>query len=542
MLNEKLLQPKSSHYEAREVLQLTQMCDSRDAFPSLVSRLVSLSFPLVSLSFQTRTYNLSTLLFHDSVQIQKVSKNNLDVLKVSKKNLDVFKGGECGGGYEEKSVYVIVRIRFTFMVKKQDLLTRVKQINNKQDSSISIKNPFHKEVENIASFFYITNFPDYVDAKRLWIECQSYGRIVDAFIANKRLKPGKRFGFVRFLSVKNGEQLARSLASMWIGSYHLFAYVARFNRQEKNEAFSKNNVDKTTNSIPSQKTEQVGSSQNKKSCASSLHGYGDNKVEKQVIKKNKLTLSDEELVQITDPQDIVLVKVKDVETMNSLYCYSVKPVSKNFYMDERMVWVEILGLPLCVWGSNAYKKAASMVGKFMFFENDNTTPMSLGRETEKNSTVSIKSDNDKEADSESDEEDDIQEALQETQEDNDASKDKEESIHSNKYNVVHEEEIPDIQNDQMDKPSTLDLSRPPGFEHFQNTKNDHSSSYLQSKIALDRDKEDRVKLLKECDDIHQLEDMDLIQKARVKWDVEGDENTKFFHGILKQKRSYQAVQ
>ena len=41
--------------------------------------------------------------------------------------------------------------------------------------------------------------------------------------------------------------------------------------------------------------------------------------------------------------------------------------------------MEISGLPLCAWGSNAYKKVASMVGKFMFFENDGITPMSLGR-------------------------------------------------------------------------------------------------------------------------------------------------------------------
>nr|GEX79683.1 RNA-directed DNA polymerase, eukaryota [Tanacetum cinerariifolium] len=91
--------------------------------------------------------------------------------------------------------------------------------NNKVDSSILIRNQFHKEVEKIASSFYIKNFPDYVDAKKLWVECQSYRRIVDAFIANKRSKPGKR--------------------------------------QEKNEAFSKNNGDKTTNSIPSQQADNI---------------------------------------------------------------------------------------------------------------------------------------------------------------------------------------------------------------------------------------------------------------------------------------------
>nr|GFA40453.1 RNA-directed DNA polymerase, eukaryota, reverse transcriptase zinc-binding domain protein [Tanacetum cinerariifolium] len=138
--------------------------------------------------------------------------------------------------------------------------------NNKQDSSIPIRNQFHKEVEKIASSFYITNFLDYVDAKRLWVECQSYGRIVDAFIVNKRSKLGR-------------------------GSYHLFASVARFNRQEKNEAFSKNNGDKTTNSIPSQKADHVGSSQNKKSYASSLNGDRDSKIEKQVTSVKGNTLS-----------------------------------------------------------------------------------------------------------------------------------------------------------------------------------------------------------------------------------------------------------
>ncbi|GJZ43398.1 hypothetical protein Tco_0590653 [Tanacetum coccineum] len=76
---------------AREVLQLTQVCGSQDAFPSLVFPLVSLSLPLVSLSFQLRTYNLSTLPFQDTVQIEKVSENNLDLLKVPDKNLEALK-------------------------------------------------------------------------------------------------------------------------------------------------------------------------------------------------------------------------------------------------------------------------------------------------------------------------------------------------------------------------------------------------------------------------------------------------------------------
>nr|GEX42617.1 transposase, mutator type [Tanacetum cinerariifolium] len=96
-----------------------------------------------------------------------------------------------------------------------------KFINNKQDSSIPIRNQFHKEVEKIASSFYITNFPDYVDAKRLWVECQSYRRIVYALLANKRSKAGKRFGFIRFLGRKRMKGFLRIMGTSRIESEYI---------------------------------------------------------------------------------------------------------------------------------------------------------------------------------------------------------------------------------------------------------------------------------------------------------------------------------
>ncbi|GJW93960.1 RNA-directed DNA polymerase, eukaryota, nucleotide-binding alpha-beta plait domain protein [Tanacetum coccineum] len=69
---------------------------------------------------------------------------------------------------------------------------------------------------------------------------------------------------------------------------------------------------------------------------------------------------------------------KSNTNLNSFFSH-IKPISKNFYVDERMVWVEISGLPLCAWGSNTFKKVASSVGKFMFFEKDEIGAMSLGR-------------------------------------------------------------------------------------------------------------------------------------------------------------------
>ncbi|GJW45914.1 hypothetical protein Tco_0077560 [Tanacetum coccineum] len=81
---------------SREVFLLTLVCGSRDALPSLVVPLVHLSLPLVSLSFQPRTYNLSTLPFRDSVHIvendlvvKKFLENDLDVKKFREYNCEL---------------------------------------------------------------------------------------------------------------------------------------------------------------------------------------------------------------------------------------------------------------------------------------------------------------------------------------------------------------------------------------------------------------------------------------------------------------------
>ncbi|GKC46870.1 hypothetical protein Tco_1064592 [Tanacetum coccineum] len=60
--------------------------------------------------------------------------------------------------------------------------------------------------------------------------------------------------------------------------------------------------------------------------------------------------------------------------------YSVKKVpSSNFTIDERIFWIEISGLPLCAWGSNAYKKIACNFGKFLFFDKEDSSALSSGR-------------------------------------------------------------------------------------------------------------------------------------------------------------------
>ncbi|PWA84396.1 hypothetical protein CTI12_AA160070 [Artemisia annua] len=447
---------------------------------------------------------------------------------------------------------------------------------NKQEMAHSIRNPFEKEVEKIATSLFVTNFPEHIDAKGLWKVCESYGRIVDSYIANKRSKAGKRFGFVRFLGVKNQEEFAKSLANIWIGHFHMYASVARFKRQAKPTFSQKEGLKQTSGHTSAKHNGKHGpvNSQFKTSYASVLNGGGGTKTKYSSMEKKKISLSDHEMVQVTDSLEVALVKVKNVDSMSNMYrlcrdegfdnvkihhigglwlwmhfhnvesCNSfknntnmkslftaIKPVSKNFRVDERMVWVEISGLPLCAWGSNAFKKVASSVGKFMFFEDDHSAAMSIGRvciatkqmkfisevvevvingeefdaHIHELGSWSISIDDDHSSDSSEsvfkedervsnddggESEGDMHETFQEEQECKGGEETVEpenlgESIHINVANVANEVQGEDInqKTEEVKEMDGSDLSCPPGFEHLKNAGKCSSSSSVQPKTS-----------------------------------------------------------
>nr|GEU42637.1 RNA-directed DNA polymerase, eukaryota [Tanacetum cinerariifolium] len=128
-------------------------------------------------------------------------------------------------------------------------------------------------------------------------------------------------------------------------------------RQEKNEAFIKNNGYKTTNSIPSQNEDHVGSFQNKRSYASSLNGDRDSKVDKQVttVKGNMLSnvpltpslitpalVLDNSCVSIRDLSRRVMGRAKDLNSISNLRTLLTKegfPDVKLTYLDGMWVYM-----------------------------------------------------------------------------------------------------------------------------------------------------------------------------------------------------------
>nr|GFA80938.1 RNA-directed DNA polymerase, eukaryota [Tanacetum cinerariifolium] len=52
---------------------------------------------------------------------------------------------------------------------------------------------------------------------------------------------------------------------------------------------------------------------------------------------------------------------------------------------------------------------------------------------------------------------------------------------------------------------------------------------------------ERTNLLKELHDINSCTDANMRQKAKVRWAIEGDENSKYFHGVINKKRTQLAI-
>nr|GEV93966.1 hypothetical protein [Tanacetum cinerariifolium] len=91
-------------------------------------------------------------------------------------------------------------------------------------------------VHQISMSIYVTKFPKQFSFRDHWKKCQEYGRVIDVYIPNRRNKSGDRFGFVRFIHIKDVDRLVKNLCTLLMGRLRLHANVARFQRPPLNKA------------------------------------------------------------------------------------------------------------------------------------------------------------------------------------------------------------------------------------------------------------------------------------------------------------------
>ena len=91
--------------------------------------------------------------------------------------------------------------------------------------------------------FFFSHFPYSYGEYDMWKVFQRWGRVTEVFISRRLDKWGHRYGFVRFLEVKNEQNLQRELDSIRIGSTKLHVNKPRYEREDWKK------TDKQTNNL-----------------------------------------------------------------------------------------------------------------------------------------------------------------------------------------------------------------------------------------------------------------------------------------------------
>ncbi|GKV34373.1 hypothetical protein SLEP1_g42750 [Rubroshorea leprosula] len=86
-------------------------------------------------------------------------------------------------------------------------------------------------LEQSTSFFF-TNFPEDWQIGEMWKAFIRCGKVIQIYIARKRDKWGRRFGFARFLDVKSTRELEIKLNQIFVGDQYIKANIAIFSREE----------------------------------------------------------------------------------------------------------------------------------------------------------------------------------------------------------------------------------------------------------------------------------------------------------------------
>nr|GEY30334.1 NEP1-interacting protein-like 1 [Tanacetum cinerariifolium] len=182
----------------------------------------------------------------------------------------------------------------------------------------------------------------------LWNVCAPYGRVKDepAFVG--------------------------SLLNIWIGSYRLYVIVARFQRPNstgsklnrnppdvQNEPMgivkpNPNYLKSNNNAIPARKP----------SCVSIVHGNSNSNDETSSSAKiRSISLNDHDLISVDDSSRVLLIKLKEVETMRSIYkiCKNEGFVDlKIHHVGGLWIWIQFTTSTECIaFQSNESMKSIS---------------------------------------------------------------------------------------------------------------------------------------------------------------------------------------
>nr|GEX01626.1 RNA-directed DNA polymerase, eukaryota, reverse transcriptase zinc-binding domain protein [Tanacetum cinerariifolium] len=216
-------------------------------------------------------------------------------------------------------------------------------------------------------------------------------RLVDVYIPNRKSKAGKRYAFERFIRVDNLDHLVNNLCTVWNGRLHMHANVVRFDRPAKP---TKTPARTETPAVTTYASVSKGIKPNHAVVASipsmvlddshivhrdlSLHVMGDVK-QFMSIQKLPTILSKEGFpnVKLTYLGGLwVMMEFSSLITKEKFLHHvgvaswfnTLSNPQPDFVSKERIVWVDIEGVPLHLWSLATFSKIGSKWGEMLELE------------------------------------------------------------------------------------------------------------------------------------------------------------------------------
>ncbi|PWA68943.1 hypothetical protein CTI12_AA289490 [Artemisia annua] len=230
------------------------------------------------------------------------------------------------------------------------------------------------QTQQISKTVFVTNFPDHFTFRDLWRVCDEYGKVIDVFIPNRKSKAGKPFAFVRYIKVDHVDRLVENLCTVWVGRLRLHANIARFQRPSKTYDYQPK-VMNTENTSPALVLDDscIIENEHKFALMGKVKEFGSFPnlyilLAKEGFYNLSLSYLGGMWVLIEFTSNDAKQKFHKHVGVGSWFT-SLNDANTKFTSDDRIVWVDIEGVPLCARTTNTFNKIGSKWGDVMAIED-----------------------------------------------------------------------------------------------------------------------------------------------------------------------------
>ncbi|GKV16349.1 hypothetical protein SLEP1_g27004 [Rubroshorea leprosula] len=269
---------------------------------------------------------------------------------------------------------------------------------------------YGKGILKQATSFFIANFPEEWRPEDMWKEFKRLGRVIHIYIANKRDKWGRRFGFVRYLDVKIHREMELNLSRIKVGKWRLQVNLAMYNEENGSVGMSRRENNAKAGSSKQVDPNVVGKSyanvvRNNKQVFERNEMMGKCWTPRKIHKEKKEMSEMGELQALDELKDKILIEgffsinivlmggnlvliyiEDDGEVTNFLkeggeWMANVRPWGIKDVTQKRFTWIRCHGVPLNIWNEENFIKIGSVCGRVVLVDHNTLSKkrMDVGR-------------------------------------------------------------------------------------------------------------------------------------------------------------------